>query len=167
MITFSFGNPEALQQSLIPILMFGLVLTLIVGGVVYKAFGVNKWATLAGGILVLTASATFSSVNLSTIFYQLQLNKDTVVLGFAFPYQQQWTQPFTQFKYVDAITPDPKQDRCHVVLEDITGMFYQSMDIGVTECQQIQQQIAVQLKLKPRPPKPKSKYAPPPVPKGS
>ena len=167
MITFSFGNPEALQQSLIPILMFGLVLTLIVGGIVYKAFGVNKWATLAGGILVLTASATFSSVNLSTIFYQLQLNKDTVVLGFAFPYQQQWTQPFSQFKYVDAITPDPKKDSCHVVLEDITGMFYHSMDIGVTECQQIQQQIAVQLKLKPRPPKPKSKFAPPPVPAGS
>ena len=63
MITFSFGNPEALQQSLIPILIFGLVLTLIVGGVVYKAFGVNKWATLAGGILVLSAGATLSRVS--------------------------------------------------------------------------------------------------------
>jgi hypothetical protein len=167
MMTFSFGSPEVLQQSFIPILIFGLVLTLIVGGVVYKAFGVNKWATLAGGILVLTASATFSSVSLSTIFYQLQLNKNSVILSFAFPYQQQWTQPFSQYKYVDAITPDPKKDSCHVVLEDVTGMFYQSMDVSVVDCEHAQQQIAAQLQLKPRPPKPKSIHTPPPVPEGS
>ena len=147
--------------------MFSLVLIVIVGAIVYKSFGVNKWATLAGGVLVLTASATFSSVNLSRIFYQLQLDKGAMILGFAFPYQQQLSQPFSQFKYVDAISPDPKKDRCHVVLEDISGMFYHSMDIGVAACQHIQQQIAVQLQLKPRPPKPKSKFAPPPVPKGS
>lgn len=167
MIIFSFGNPEALQQSFISILMFSLVLIVIVGAIVYKSFGVNKWATLAGGVLVLTASATFSSVNLSTIFYQLQLDKNSVILGFSFPYQQQFSQPFSQFKYVDAITPDPKKDSCHVVLEDIAGMLYHSMDIGVTECQQIQQQIATQLQLKPRPPKPKSMHTPPPVPEGS
>jgi hypothetical protein len=167
MITFSFGNPEALQQSFIPILIFGLVLTLIVGGVVYKAFGVNKWATLAGGILVLTASATFSSVNLSTIFYQLQLDKNSVILSFAFPYQQQFSQTFNQYKYVDAITPDPNKDRCHVVLEDVTGMIYQSMDIAVSDCEHIQQELATQLQLKPRPPKPKSMHTPPPVPEGS
>ena len=167
MITFSFGSPEALQQSFIPIMIFGMVLTLIFGLVVYKAFGVNKWATVAGGVLVLTASATFSSINLSTIFYQLQLDNDSVVLGFAFPYQQQFSQPFSQYKYVDAITPDPKKDRCHVVLEDMNGMFYQSMDISVANCELIQQKIATQLQLKPRPLKPKSKYAPPPVPAGS
>lgn len=116
---------------------------------------------------MLTASATFSSVNLSTIFYQLQLDKNTVVLGFAFPYRQQWRQPFNHFKYVDAISPDPKKDSCHVVLEDITGLFYQSMDVSVAACEHTQQQIATQLQLKPRPPKPKSKFAPPPVPAGS
>ena len=161
MMTFSFGSPEALQQSFIPILIFSLVLIVIFGAIVYKAFGLNKWATLAGGVLVLTASATFSSINLSTIFYQLQLDKDSVILGFAFPYPQQFSQPFSQFKYVDAITPDPKKDSCHVVLEDIAGMLYHSMDISVTECQQIQQQIATQLQLKPRPPKPKSAHTPP------
>ena len=82
MITFSFGHPEALQQSFISILMFSLVLIVIVGAIVYKSFGVNKWATLAGGVLVLTASATFSSVNLSRIFYQLQLDKGAMILGF-------------------------------------------------------------------------------------
>jgi len=167
MMTFSFGSPEALQHSFVPILVFSLVLIIIFGAIVYKAFGVNKWATLAGGILILTASATFSSVNLSTIFYQLQLDKNSVILGFAFPYQQQFSQPFSQFKYVDAITPDPKKDNCHVVLEDIAGVLYHSMDIRVTECQQIQQQIATHMQLKPRPPKPKSMHTPPPVPEGS
>ena len=80
MITFSFGHPEALQQSCISILMFSLVLIVIVGAIVYKSFGVNKWATLAGGVLVLTASATFSSVNLSRIFYQLQLDKGAMIM---------------------------------------------------------------------------------------
>jgi hypothetical protein len=161
MMTFSFGSAEALQQSFLPILIFSLVLTMIIGSVIYKAFGVNKWATIAGGVLVLTASATFSSVNLSTIFYQLQLNKNSVILSFAFPYQQQFSQTFNQYKYVDAITPDPNKDRCHVVLEDITGMIYQSMDIAVSDCEHIQKELAAQLQLKPRPPKPKSIHTPP------
>ena len=163
MMTFSFGNAAVLQQSFIPILIISLILTVIVGAIVYKAFGLNKWATLAGGFLLMTASATFSSVNLSTIFYQLQLDKNNLILSFAFPYQQDFTQTFNRYKYVDAITPDPKKDSCHVVLEDMDGMFYQSMDINVSDCERIQQHIAMQLQLSPRPIK-KSKFAPPPIP---
>ncbi len=163
MMTFSFGNADILQQSFIPIFIISLLLTVVVGFVIYKSFGVNKWATLAGGMLMLIASLTFSSFNLSTIFYQLQLDKSHVTLSFAFPYQQDFTQAFSRYKYVDAITPDPNKDSCHVVLEDVDGMFYHSMDINVRDCERIQQHIATQLQLAPRPIK-KSKFAPPPIP---
>lgn len=161
-MNFIFASPDAVSQAFYPILVISLCLTLLVCTIVYKAFGVNKTATVVAGVLMMIASTTFSSFNLSTIFHRLQLVDGKVILDFSFPYQQTLSQPFEQFRYVDAITPDSKNPiYCHLVLEDIQGMLYQSVDIAASDCERIQQQIASQLQLKPRPVKPKSRHAPP------
>ena len=164
MMTFTFGTATQISYALYPIVIISFLLTLFMCGLVYKIFGLPRWMVLVAGVLLLTASTSFSVFNLSTMFYRLTLQPQQVLLDFAVPHVHQ--QPFdvTLIRYVDAITPNPKQDLCHVVLEDTQGMLYQSLDIDVSRCQAIQQQLMLNLQLKPRPPKPKSSHSPPPLP---
>ena len=118
---------------------------------------VSRFQTINLGL----ASATFSSFNLSTIFYQLSVQDKTLNLYFAFPYRQSRQLAFTEVRYADAITPEAKTDNCHVVIEDKTGMLYQSLDLHSRECQQIQQQLMQTLHLSPRPLPKKSMHSPP------
>ncbi len=160
-MTFDFGNPDILQQSFWPILLLSLVIAALICALVYKIFGLGKWATLAIAMLMLIATATFCSFNLSTIFYRLAVSDNTVVMSFAFPYRQTVTKAFTDFRYVDAIRPTAQLDSCHVVLEANDGMLYQSMDLNAKDCEQTQQLLASTLQLKTRPPAPKSVHTPP------
>jgi hypothetical protein len=160
-MTFDFGNPDLLQQSFWPILLLSLVIAALISVLVYKIFGLSKWATAAISLLMLTACATFSSFSLSTIFYRLTVSDNTVELSFAFPYRQTVSKAFSDFRYVDAIRPSAEFDSCHVVLEENDGMLYQSMDLNSKDCEQTQQLLASTLQLKPRPPKPKSVHTPP------
>lgn len=160
-MNFIFGDPELISQAFYPILAISLILNGVVCAIVYKAFGVNKWLVLGAGVLMLIASATFSSFNLSTIFYQLSVQDKTLNLYFAFPYRQSRQLAFTEVRYADAITPEAKTDNCHVVIEDKTGMLYQSLDLHSRECQQIQQQLMQTLHLSPRPLPKKSMHSPP------
>jgi hypothetical protein len=95
------------------------------------------------------------------MFYRLEVQPQQLVLSFAVPNQYKQNFDTKTIKYVDAITPNPKNDLCHVVLEDTQGMLYQSLDIEVSRCESIQQSLMQSLQLKPRPPKPKSKHSPP------
>lgn len=160
-MNFTFGSPELISQSFYPILFISLLLTGVICTIVYKAFDVNKWVALAAGVLMLIASATFSSFNLSTIFYQLSAQDKTLNLYFAFPYPQSRQLAFEQIRYADAVIPEAKADKCHVVLEDKNGMLYQSLDIAVSECQRIRQQLANAMALQPRPLPKKSVHTPP------
>lgn len=156
-----FGTAAQISGSIYGILAISVMLSCLMCLLVYKVFGVNKWAALTAAILMVSASLTFSSVNLSAIFYRLQLNEQQLALNFAFPNDYQQRFAATEFAYVDAITPNPKKDLCHVVLEDKQGLLYQSLDIPVKRCEQTQQQLMQALQLKARPPKPKSRHAPP------
>ena len=161
---FEFGTAAQISQSIYPILIISIVLTSLMCLLIYKVFGVNKWAVLAAGVLMVSASLTFSTFNLSTMFYRLEVQPQQLVLSFAVPSQYKQNFDTKIIKYVDAITPNPKNDLCHVVLEDTQGMLYQSLDIEVTRCESIQQSLMQSLQLKPRPPKPKSSHSPPPLP---
>jgi hypothetical protein len=52
---------------------------------VYKVFGVNKWAVLVAGVFMVSATTTFSTFNLSTMFYRLEQESQQLVLSFAVP----------------------------------------------------------------------------------
>ncbi|PTQ86707.1 hypothetical protein [Agitococcus lubricus] len=160
---FVFGSPESIYQSFYAIFAISSVITLLMCLIVYKSFGLNKWATLFAGLLLLSASLTFSSFNLSTIFYRLDTQGQMLHLDFAFPYNYQQQRAFTEFRYVDAITPDPKIARCHVVLEDRQGLLVQSLDLAPSHCQSIRNKLKTLLNLSDRPVK-KSKFSPPPLP---
>jgi hypothetical protein len=70
---FEFGTATQISQSIYPILFISLVLTsLFMCLLVYKVFGVNKWAVLVAGLLMVSATTTFSTFNLSTMFYRLE-----------------------------------------------------------------------------------------------
>ena len=161
---FEFGTAAQISQSIYPILIISVILTSLMCLLIYKVFGVNKWAVLAAGVLMVSASLTFSTFNLSTMFYRLEVQPQQLVLSFAVPSQYKQNFDTKTIKYVDAITPNPKNDLCHVVLEDTQGMLYQSLDIEVTRCESTQQSLMQSLQLKPRPPKPKSSHSPPPLP---
>lgn len=158
---FEFGTATQISQSIYSILLISLVLTSLMCLLVYKVFGVNKWAVLVAGLLMVSATTTFSTFNLSTMFYRLEQQSQQLVLFLAVPNEYEQRFDIKTIKYVDAITPDPKKNKCHVVLEDVQGMLYQSLDIEVTRCKSIQQSLMQSLQLKPRPPKPKSKHSPP------
>ena len=161
---FEFGTAAQISGSIYSILAISVVLSSLMCLLVYKVFGANKWAVLSAGVLMVSASLTFSSVNLSAIFYRLQLNEQQLALNFAFPNDYQQSFATTEFVYIDAVTPNPKKDLCHIALEDKQSVLYQSLDIPVKRCEQIQQQLMQILQLKARPPKPKSSHAPPPLP---
>ena len=163
-MTFIFGTAAQIAQSIYPILGISFILTMVVCFLIYKIFGLEKWMIGGLAFLLLTASATFSTFNLSTMFYELHLQNQQVTITLAVPdvYRQRFQA--SQLKYVDAVTPDPRQNLCHVVLEDTQGMLYQSLDTDVKRCEDIQKTLVQALQLKPRPPKPKSKHSPPPLP---
>ena len=163
-MTFIFGSAEQIAQSIYPILAISTLLTLLVCLLVYKVFDISKWIMVALAVLLLTATATFSTFNLSTMFYQLSLQGQQVTITLAVPDVYRQSFQAHQLKYVDAVTPNPKYDLCHVVLEDSQGMLYQSLDTDVKRCEDIQKTLVQALQLKARPPKPKSSHSPPPLP---
>ena len=77
---FIFGSAEQIAQSIYPILAISTLLTLLVCLLVYKVFGISKWIMVALAVLLLTATATFSTFNLSTMFYQLMLRSSDMNL---------------------------------------------------------------------------------------
>lgn len=161
---FIFGSAEQIAQAMYPILAISSFLTLLVCLLVYKVFGLHKGITLALAVLLLVASATFSVFNLSAMFYQLQLQGQQITITLSVPNVYQQTFQAHQLKYIDAITPNPQKDICHIALEDMHGMLYQSLDIDVKRCENIQKTLVHALQLKARPPKPKSSHSPPPLP---
>ena len=60
-MTFIFGSAEQIAQSIYPILAISTLLTLLVCVLVYKVFGISKWIMVALAVLLLTATATFST----------------------------------------------------------------------------------------------------------